>query len=276
MSTEISASMVKSLRETTGVGMMECKKALVECGGDFDKARDLLRVKSGAKADKVAGRQATEGRVAYALSDSVGVMVEVSCETDFVARDDHLISYADAVAQAICATSGDTPDIGTLSLADGTTVEEARRGLVMKLGENLSVRRTETIRCDNGEHLAVYRHTGDKIAALCAYSGADETLAREVCMHIAAMRPRYVDESNIPPEVLEHEKGIFRAQAEETGKTGDMAEKIAAGKLKKFVAETTLLNQPFVKDGEKTVGALLSAAGMTVLDFRLMIVGEGE
>ena len=271
----VSAASVKALRDITGIGMMECKKALQECAGDFDKARDLLRVKSGAKADKLAGRRATEGRIAFAGNDGLGVFVEIGCETDFVARDENMAAFAAQVADAVAAAgvaAAASPDLGEVKLGDGRTVEEARRAVVMKLGENISINRAVALSAPDGGAIAFYIHMGDKIAAMCAYSGNAE-VARDVCMHIAAMRPRYIDEKNIPAAVLEHEQGIFKAQAMETGKPEEMSEKIAAGKLKKFVSDISLLEQAFIKDTEKKVGAVLAEAKTEISEFCLLIVG---
>lgn len=284
----ISAATVKSLREATGSGMMECKKALVECGGDIEKARDLLRQKSGAKADKVAGRQAAEGCVAHAVNNGVGVLVEVNCETDFVARDDNMKSFAAAVATAVAAavvttvaatattTEAPSPEaIAALSLADGRTVEEARQALVMKVGENIHVHRAQVLHAAADRQLAAYVHTGDKTAAICAFSG-DATTARDVCMHIVAMRPRYQDADEVPEEVLAREKKIFTAQAVDTGKPENIAEKIAAGKMDRFLSEITLLRQPYAKDPDRTVRQVLEESDTRLDGFRLLTVGAGD
>lgn len=272
--TAISAAQVKALREATGAGMMECKKALSECEGDFDKAQDWLRVKSGAKADKVAGRQAAEGRVAYAGKGQVGALVEISCETDFVARDENIAGFAQAVAEAVAAAGQMPPHLEQLALANGDTVQRMREAMVMKLGENINIRRIRVLSGDGGE-VCAYLHNGDKIAAMCAISG-DSALGRDICMHIAAMRPRYLSADSVPADVLAHEREIFISQAVETGKPADMAEKIAAGKLNKWLAECTLLQQKFVKDDEKTVEQILKQAGVHLSGFELLVAGEAE
>lgn len=273
----ISAAAVKSLREVTGSGMMECKKALVECGGDIEKARDWLRQKSGAKADKVAGRRAAEGCVAYAISGGTGALVEVNCETDFVARDENIKSFAAAVANAVTAEA-EAPAveaIADLQLADGQSVEEARRVLVMKVGENIHVHRVQMLQAGGDYNLAAYVHTGDKMAAMCAFSG-DAATARDVCMHIVAMRPRYLDANDIPEEALAREKKIFTAQAVDTGKPEQIAEKIAAGKMDRFLAEITLLRQPYARDPERTVRQVLEENGTRLSGFRALTVGAGD
>lgn len=271
----ISANMVKTLREATGLGMMECKKALVECEGDFEKARDLLRIKSGAKADKVANRTANEGRIAYAKNGKSAALIEVSCETDFVARDDNIIDFADSIAQAVAQNGSVPDDILTLTLSNGQTVEQARQNMVMKLGENISIARAKILSTTNGE-IYSYIHTGSKVAAMCATDGIDDKLAHGICMHIAAMRPRYVSEKNVPQDILDAEKAIYAAQAQETGKPADIASKIADGKIKKFLSDITLHGQTFVIDTEKTVAKILEEASGKVEHFELLVVGEAN
>ena len=271
----ISAAQVKALREATGMGMMECKKALVECAGDFDKAQDWLRVKSGAKADKVSARAASEGRIAFAAHGGAGALVEISCETDFVARDGTLADFAAAVAAA-AAQAGAAENPGDLPLPDGKTAEEARTEVVMKLGENINIRRVRVLTAAEGEHISHYIHNGDKIGAMCAIS-KDAALGRDICMHVAAMRPQYLGKDDVPAEVLQREMEVFAAQAREAGKA-DKAEQIAAGKLHKRLAELTLLPQAFIKeeDGKTTVAQVLEKAGATVRAFALLTVGGAE
>lgn len=276
MAADISAAQVKSLREATGMGMMECKKALVECEGDFEKAQDWLRVKSGAKADKVSDRHASEGRVAFAEHNGCAALVEISCETDFVARDDNLAAFAAAVAEgAARAGKQAEAEVGNLQLAGGGSAEDARREVVMKLGENINIRRVRVLTAAAGEQIAFYIHNGDKIGAMCAVSG-DAALGRDISMHAAAMRPHYLREEDVPAQVLEREREVFAAQAREAGKSEEMAEKIAAGKLSKRLAELTLLRQPFIKDGEVTVSQVLEQAGASVSSFALLIVGGAD
>ena len=270
---DISAAQVKALRESTGMGMMECKKALVECEGDFDRAQDWLRVKSGAKADKVSARQASEGRIAFAEHNGTGALAEISCETDFVARDENIAAFANAVAAAVAA-AGSVPEAwDTLALADGGTVEQMRQTMVMKLGENINIRRARVL---SGEAICAYIHSGDKVGAMCAVNGSSE-LGRDICMHIAAMQPHYLDADRVPPELLARERDIFTQQVIESGKPAEMANKIAAGKLNKRLAEITLLPQPFVKSEEgHSVAEMLKQANTEISAFALLVVGAAE
>ena len=265
----ITAEMVRVLREATGAGMMECKKALVECEGDMERAIDFLRVKSGVKAGKVSARTASEGRIAFAAKGETAVLAEVNCETDFVARGDAFGGFC-AKTAALLAESG-AAESGKIQLAEESAGESARRELVMQVGENVSFGRMCVLRTDG--NVASYLHTGDKIATMADYSGGDETLAREVCMHIAAMRPDYLALSDIPADEMQKQRDIFTAQAAETGKPPQVAQKIAEGRLQKYFAERVLLLQPFVKDGDKVVGEVLEAAGMTIRAFRRLEVG---
>ncbi len=274
----ISAAQVKALREASGMGMMECKKALLACDGDFDSAQDWLRVKSGAKADKVASRQASEGKIAFASHNGVGVLVEVSCETDFVARDENIAAFASAVADAVAAAGSIPDDINTLPLANGQNAEEMRQNMVMKLGENISIRNVKAISTSNSTtdgNIAAYIHSGDKIAAMCTING-DIELGRDICMHIAAMQPRYLNTESVPENVIARERDVFTQQAVESGKSAEMAEKIVAGKLNKHLAEITLMQQPFVKDTEQTIAQVLKKADASITAFELLIVGAAS
>lgn len=272
---EITAGMVKELREMTGLGMMECKKALTETNGDMKAAEDLLRIKSGAKASKAAGRIAAEGVIgAYVSADNqCGALVEVNCETDFVARNEDIINFAKSLAELV-ATKNLT-DIAALSdapLKNGETVEEARKALIMKLGENISIRRS-------GQHttkgrLAYYLH-GTKIGVMVDYTGGDDSLGKDIAMHIAASKPICVSKDQVPAEVLEHERQIFTAQAAESGKPANIVEKMVEGRITKYLAEITLLGQPFVKDPEQTVEKLLAKKSAAVNGFTMFVVGEG-
>lgn len=269
----ISASMVKALRERTGAGMMECKKALVEADGDLDAAAEVLRKSGQAKADKKAGRVAADGRIVVAQEGSTAVMVEVNSETDFVAKDENFSAFADAVAAAALATG--TTDIGSFAtekLADGRTVEEVRTELIAKVGENIGVRRIETISTDGV--IGSYTH-GARIGAVVAMQGGDETLARDIAMHIAATNPMCIDEAGVPAETLEREHRILTEQAQESGKPADIIEKMVKGRINKFLKEITLLGQPFVKDPDVSVSKLLAAGGAKVTAFVRFEVGEG-
>jgi elongation factor Ts len=272
---DITAGMVKELREITGLGMMECKKALTETGGDMKAAEDLLRVKSGAKASKAAGRIAADGMIsAFIASDAKsGALVEVNCETDFVAKNEDFINFARDLAR-VATTNGlaDTEGLALAALGSGQSVEEFRQALIMKLGENISVRRL--VRYAAQGRLTSYLH-GAKIGVLVDYSGGDESLGRDLAMHIAASKPICVSREQVSPELLERERQIYTAQAAESGKSGDIAAKIVEGRVAKYLAEVTLLGQPFVKDPDQTVEKLLSAKSAKVHAFTLFVLGEG-
>lgn len=272
---EITAGMVKELRSRTGLGMMECKKALEEAAGDLNKAEDLLRIRSGAKASKVAGRVAAEGTIGIHLSGDrkLGALVEVNCETDFVARDQNFAAFARAVAGL--AAAGNITDVGSLAqarLESGESVEAARQSLVMKLGENISVRRTAVHKAKG--RLAHYLH-GTRIGVMVDLEGGDETLGKDLAMHVAASKPISVSRDQVPAERVAREREIARARALESGKPANLVEKIVEGSVQKYLAEVTLLGQPFVKDDKTSVEKLLAAKGAKVHAFTLFIVGEG-
>ena len=269
----ITASMVKELRERTGAGMMECKKALVETGGDLDAAAEHLRKSGQARADKKASRIAADGRVVVAAEGNKAVIVEVNSETDFVAKDENFTAFSDAVAALALATgTTDIEAFASETLADGRTVEVARTELVSKVGENIGVRRIAVV--ESGGVLASYTH-GARIAAVVALDGGDEALARDIAMHVAASNPSCIDESGVPAETLENEKRILTEQAQESGKPAEIVEKMVIGRINKFLKEITLLGQPFVKDPDVSVGKLLKSAGATVTAFVRFEVGEG-
>ena len=272
---EITASMVKDLRELTGLGMMECKKALVEANGDLKAAEDALRIKSGAKAGKAASRIAAEGVVASFISADrkTGALIEVNCETDFVAKNDDFNNFARAVAQAVAQqVPADVAALVTMKLASGGTVEEARQGLVMKLGENTTVRRF--VRFSTDGQLAAYLH-GTKIGVLVDYTGGDEALGKDVAMHIAASKPVCVSKEQVPVDLLAKEREIYTAQAAESGKPANIVEKMVEGRITKYLAEVTLLGQQFVKDPDMTVEKLLASKGARINAFQMFVVGEG-
>lgn len=269
----ISASLVKELRERTGAGMMECKKALVETDGDIDAAVELLRKSGQAKADKKSGRVAADGRIVIRTDKNRAVVVEVNSETDFVAKDENFVAFAEAVADAVLASGSTAADeIAALELPDGRSVETARTDLVQKVGENISVRRATLIEADGP--LGDYTH-GAKIGAVVALSGGDEALARDIAMHVAALNPACIDESGVPAETLESERRILVEQAEGSGKPADIVEKMVEGRLKKFLKEITLVGQPFVKDPDTSVGKLLDENEASVTAFVRYEVGEG-
>jgi elongation factor Ts len=276
---EISASMVKELREATGLGMMECKKALVETNGDFKAAEELLRIKSGAKASKAASRVTAEGVIgAYLAADGkTGAVAEVNCETDFVAKNDDFMAFAKNVAETVAKNDpADVDALLAMKLVNGTgTVEEDRKALVMKLGENLSVRRFARYATSSGK-LSTYLH-GNKIGVLVDYTGGDDTLGKDIAMHIAASKPKSVDASGVNPEDIATERRIAIEKARESGKPEAMLEKIAEGTVQKFLKEVTLLGQVFVKaeDGKQTIEQLLKSKGASVSAFQMFVVGEG-
>ena len=273
---EISASMVMELRQRTGLGMMECKKALTESGGDLAQAEDLLRVKSGAKASKAASRIAAEGVIGLFVAPDAkaGAMVEVNCETDFVAKNDDFRAFATEVAQLVARHApADVAALAALGLASGETVEGRRVALVQKIGENMTVRRF--VRREAKGALASYVH-GTRIGVLIDVEGGAAPLGKDLAMHVAASKPMAVARDGVPADVIEHERKIKMAQAAESGKPAAIAEKIVEGGVAKFIAEVTLLGQPFVKgDGKQTVGELLKAQGARVHGFDLYVVGEG-
>lgn len=276
---EITASMVKELREATGLGMMECKKALVESSGDFKAAEEQLRIKSGAKASKASARVTAEGVVSafIAPDGKTGAVAEVNCETDFVAKNDDFIAFAKNVAETVA--KNDPADIEALSgmaIANGSgSVEETRKALLMKLGENVTIRRFERYATTTGK-LSSYLH-GSKIGVLLDFTGGDETLGRDIAMHIAASKPKSIDASGVNAEEIATEHRIAIEKAREAGKPDTMLEKIAEGTVQKFLKEVTLLGQVFVKaeDGKQTIEQLLKSKGASVTAFQMFVVGEG-
>jgi elongation factor Ts len=269
----ISASMVKELRERTGAGMMECKKALVETGGDLDQAAEHLRKSGQAKADKKAGRIAADGKVVVASNGSNAVILEVNSETDFVAKDENFSAFATSAAEKALSDGIESIDVlNAASLDDGRTIEAARTDLVTKVGENISVRRLAQVRSD--DQLGSYTH-GARIGAIVALQGGDEELARDIAMHVAATNPVCIDETGVPSDTLERERRIFSEQAAESGKPPEIVEKMVTGRVAKFLKEVTLVGQPFVKDPDVSVGKLLKDAGATVTSFVRYEVGEG-
>ena len=272
---EITASLVKDLRERTGAGMMECKKALTENNGDIDAAAEWLRKSGLAKADKKASRVTAEGRVAAAGNDGKAVLVEINSETDFVAKDGSFVALCEAIAAAALASgAADVEALKSAKLASGETVEEARAAAIAKLGENIQVRRM--VRVDGNNNVAAYVH-GGKIGVLVELTGGDADLARGLAMHIAAMNPPHNKASDVPAEFVTKEKEIELAKMSEKDKAkpAEILEKIISGKINKIVNEVTLYGQPYVLDGDKTVEAVVKAAGADVLGFQRLVVGEG-
>ncbi|QKK01642.1 MAG: elongation factor Ts [Pseudomonadota bacterium] len=269
----ISAAQVKELRDRTGAGMMECKKALVETGGDIDAAIEHLRKSGLAKADKKAGRVAAEGAVVMAESDRGAVLVEINCETDFVAKDEHFRQFAERVA-AVALSADSVEALSAAPLDDDRSVDDARQHLVAKLGENIQVRRMARLSVDDDGILGGYIH-GGRIGVLVGVVGGDEALARDIAMHIAALNPAWRDAEDVPEAVIEQEKQILVAQAEDSGKPPEIVEKMVSGRLRKRLSELTLTGQPFVKDSDMTVGQLLKSRGASVSRFVRLEVGEG-
>jgi elongation factor Ts len=272
---EITASMVKELRERTGLGMMECKKALEEAGGDMKKAEDLLRIKSGAKAGKMAGRIAAEGAIGiYVSADrKLGALVEINCETDFVAKDANFTGLVKVVAE-LAAVKGitDVAALGQAQLPSGETVEAARQALVMKLGENMSLRRAAVFKAKG--KLSHYLH-GSRIGVMLDIEGGDDTLGKDLAMHIAASKPISVSKDDVSADLISREREIAKARALESGKPANIVDKIVDGSVQKYLAEVTLLGQPFVKDDKLTVEKLLASKSAKVHAFTLFVVGEG-
>jgi elongation factor Ts len=272
---EITASLVKELRERTGAGMMECKKALTETNGDIDAAAEALRKSGLAKADKKASRVAAEGRVAAAQAGGKAVLVEINSETDFVAKDGNFVDLCEAIAAAALASgSTDVDSLKAAKLASGDTVEEARAAAIAKLGENIQVRRMVSM--NTGNHVAAYVH-GGKIGVLVELAGGDADLARGLAMHVAAMNPPHNKAADVPAEFVAKEKEIELAKMSEKDKAkpAEILEKIISGKIAKIINEVTLYGQPYVLDGDKTVEAVLKAAGADVVGFQRLVVGEG-
>jgi len=273
---EIAASMVMDLRQRTGLGMMECKKALTEAAGDLAKAEELLRIRSGAKASKAAGRIAAEGVIGLHVAPDAktAAMVEVNCETDFVARNDDFRAFAAEVAQIIARDNPpDLAALGARPLSSGETIETRRAALVQKIGENMSIRRFA--RKNAAGRLASYVH-GNRIGVLIDLTGGQDTLGKDLAMHVAASKPMAVRKDQVPPEVVAKERTIAAARAADSGKPANIVEKMVEGAVGKFLAEVALLAQPFVKgDGKQTVEQLVQAQGAVVNDFALFVVGEG-
>ena len=272
----ITAGMVKELRERSGAGMMECKKALTETNGDMEAAFDLMRKSGAAKADKKATRIAAEGRVVIAISEDAkkAALVEVNSETDFVAKDASFIEFAEAVGAATLeAQPADLAALAALPIAGDQTVEEGRTGLIAKIGENIQVRRFVLVNADKGMVVA-YKH-GFRIGVVVNLVGGDAELGKQIAMHIAASKPICVDESKVPADVIERERNIQIDIAMQSGKPREIAEKMVVGRMNKFFGEITLLGQPFVMNPDQTVGDLLKSKGATVVEFARLEVGEG-
>ncbi len=274
---EITASMVKELREKTDAPMMECKRALTEAGGDLDKAEEILRIKLGSKASKASARVTAEGVVGLHLAadGKLGAIIEVNCETDFVAKNDDFLALSRSLAQLVATQNpADVSALSSLKIGDAT-VEATRTALIGKIGENLTIRRFARIAAQG--KLTSYVHGGSKIGVLIDVVGGDEQLGKDLAMHIAASKPKSLDPKGVPAELLDTERRIAIEKAREAGKPEAMLEKIAEGTVQKYLKEVTLLGQVFVKaeDGKQTIEQLLKSKGASVASFVLYIVGEG-
>ncbi len=271
----ITAAMVKELRERTGSGMMECKKALVETNGDMEKAIENMRKSGLAKADKKSGRTAAEGTIGIKVADDgkTAAMVDVNCETDFVAKGDDFTNFVNDIANTLLTTDVDNNEqLAEMKLSSGETVDEVRRALIAKLGENITVRRFEKYTVEGG--VGSYLH-GSKIGVIVELKNADSDLGKDIAMHVAAINPAHVSADDVPQEAIDKEKDIFTAQALESGKPAEIVEKMITGRIKKFLGEITLEGQAFVKDDKTTVGNLLKSKDNAVIRFTRFEVGEG-
>ncbi|HEY3075819.1 MAG TPA: translation elongation factor Ts [Burkholderiales bacterium] len=271
---EISAGLVKELRELTGLGMMECKKALTECDGDLRKAEELLRIKSGAKASKAASRVAAEGVIGIWVSADakIGALVELNCETDFVAKNDDFLAFAQSLAEVVATRApGDTEELGSIDLL-GSKIEAKRQGLVQKIGENITIRRCRRLQAKG--RLAQYLHATKKIGVLVDFEGADE-IGKGLAMHTAFYRPQYLSKANVPADVVAREREIQQARAKESGKPAEIAAKMVEGAVNKYLAEITLLGQPYVLNDKESVEKMLAGQKAKVHDYAVLVVGEG-
>ena len=266
---EISASLVKELRERTGMGMMDCKQALVTAKGDISLAIEELRKSSGIKASKKAGRSAADGVIRVEISNSKAFMVEINCETDFVAKDESFMEFSDDILNSLC--SGDFHEVEQLMKGD---LQDKREKLIQKLGENIVVRRIFQSD-DTADHTGVYLHSNKKIACVTSLRGGNDEAAKNIAMHIAATDPLAISPNDIPIEILEKEKEIFEAQSADSGKSKDIVVKMVEGKVKKFLSEVSLTEQDFVKDPGVKIKSLLDENNAQVIQFKRFEVGEG-
>ena len=271
--TEITAGLVKELRELTGLGMMECKKALTEAGGDLHKAEELLRIKSGAKASKAAGRIAAEGVIgAYLSADAkLGALVELNCETDFVAKNGDFLAFAGAMAKLVAERQPADPAALRAMAMEGVPVEQRRQALVQKIGENITLRRF--VRIQSAARLALYLH-GTRIGVLVDLDGPEE-VGKDLAMHVAFAKPQYLSKADVPADVVARERDIATARANESGKPPEIVVKMVEGGVNKFLGEVSLLGQPFVKDDKQSVEKMLAARKAKLIAYRFLVVGEG-
>ena len=267
---EIKAAQVKELREMTGVAMMDCKKALVECEGDIEKALDLLRSNSNLKAEKKSSRIAADGIIVSALCDNYATMVEINSETDFAAKDANFLSFGQKVKDYISKNK-----ITDVSYFNESEIEEDRKSLIQTIGENIQLRRVNTIEYNADTNVGVYLHFDSKLAGIATIKGGNEVTAKNIAMHVAAFDPLCLSEEDIDKDVLDREKAIYENQAKESGKPQDIMDKMIEGKVKRFLSEVSLLSQNFVKDSEMTVQEYLSKDNASIVSFARLKVGEG-
>jgi elongation factor Ts len=267
---EVKASQVKELRDMTGVAMMECKKALVECDGDIEKALDLLRSNSALKAEKKASRVAADGILRTSQGDGFATLIEINSETDFAVKDTNFMAFTDEVHKYISAKKVDD-----ISEFENSEIEDKRKALIQTIGENIQLRRLETVNVSSGMSAGVYLHSDSKLGALVVVSGGDESLAKDIAMHVAAFNPLCLSQDDIDPQVLEREKAIYLVQAEESGKPQEIMEKMVEGKLNRFLSEVSLMSQGFVKDPDTSIEKLLEANNAKIESFSRLKVGEG-
>ncbi len=267
---EIKASQVKELRDMTGVAMMDCKKALVECSGDIEKALDLLRSNSALKAEKKSSRVAADGVLVAAVNDDYATILEINSETDFAAKDANFLAFADKVKTYI--TNNQVTDVEALS---STEIEEDRKSLVQTIGENIQLRRLITVSLEDQSNLGLYVHSDSKLGALVVLNGGNSEMAKDIAMHVAAFNPLCLSKEDIDSEVLNREKAIYENQAQESGKPQEIMDKMVEGKLNRFLSEVSLLSQGFVKDADITVNEYISSEGASIASFSRLKVGEG-
>ena len=267
---EIKASQVKELRDMTGVAMMDCKKALVECSGDIEKALDLLRSNSALKAEKKSSRVAADGVLVAAVNDDYATILEINSETDFAAKDANFLAFADKVKTYI--TNNQVTDVEALS---STEIEEDRKSLVQTIGENIQLRRLITVSLEDQSNLGLYVHSDSKLGALVVLDGGNSEMAKDIAMHVAAFNPICLSKEDIDSEVLNREKAIYENQAQESGKPQEIMDKMVEGKLNRFLSEVSLLSQGFVKDADITVNEYISSEGASIASFSRLKVGEG-
>lgn len=275
MAEQITAEMVKALRERTGAGMMECKKALVEAKGDMTAAEDIIAKSGSRKADKSASRTAAQGRIAIASSPTSAVMIEINCETDFVARDEGFAQFCQAVADlALAKDCQNVESLMALPFDSTGNVEEARKAIIVRIGENIQIRRLHVMKAQAKQRIGSYIHNA-RIGTLILLEGGNEELAKDLAMHVAAMKPQFISPSEIPQAIVQKEHEIFMERAKQSGKPENILEKIVQGQLQKQANEICLLGQPFFKDPDKTIEALVKSLNASILSMIRFEVGEG-